>query len=391
MQDVVIVGAARTPMGSFKKSLSAVPAPELGAIAIKEALRRAGVDPEQVSQVNMGNILSAGIGQGPARQAMLKAGVPASAGAVTTNKLCGSGLYSVMQAATEIKVADKIIVAGGMENMSLAPHMLLNARGGLPMGEAPLQDSLFYDGLRDPYSGELMGAIAELCAEKYGITREQQDEYAVGTYRRALAAQKEGLFAGEIVPVEVPQRRGEPIIVDMDEEPGRADLSRFSSLRPVFKKNGTITPANASTINDGGAAVVVMPARMAEELGIAPLARILGYATHSQDPNWFTTAPADAIRKALVKAQLSVEEINLWEINEAFSVVALYNVDELKLDSSKVNVHGGAVALGHPVGASGARVLTTLLYAMKERRDRYGCASLCIGGGEAVAMVVELM
>ncbi len=390
LRDVVIVSGVRTPVGSFNGALGSVPAPRLGSAVIKEALQRAGVKPEGVDEVIMGCVLPAGMGQAPARQAAIYAGIPTSVGAMTVNKVCGSGLKSVMLAAQAIQVGDaNVVMAGGMENMSLAPYYLMKARTGYRMGHGQLLDGMVMDGLWDVYNDFHMGNAAELCVREYNITREEQDAYAAESYRRALKAIKEGKFKDEIVPVEVPQRKGEPIIVSEDEEPGKGRVEKFPNLRPAFLKEGTVTAANASSINDGAGAVVVMAAEKAEEMGIKPIVKIVGQATASKDPEWFTTAPADAINKLFTRTGLTKDDIDLYEINEAFSVVSIVNNRLLGLDPARVNVNGGAVALGHPIGASGARILVTLLYAMKAQGAKRGLACLCIGGGEASAMVVE--
>ncbi|MBC8278289.1 MAG: acetyl-CoA C-acetyltransferase [FCB group bacterium] len=390
-RDVVIVAAARTPIGSYLGSLSSVPAPKLGATAIKAALDRAGVDKEKVDEVIMGCVLQAGVGQAPARQAARFAGLPDSVQTMTIHKVCGSGLKSVMLAAQAIAVGDAdVIVTGGMENMSLVPYYLPKARTGYRMGDGKLVDGMISDGLWDPYNDMHMGICGEICADEHKISREQQDEFAALSYNRSQNAISEGLFKAEIVPVEIPQRKGDPVVVDTDEEPGKGRPDKFPRLRPAFKKDGTVTAANASSINDGAAAVVVMAAETAEKMGIEPLAKIVGQASFAQDPVWFTTAPAGAIKKVLEKANLTTQDIDLWEINEAFSVVSIVNNQILELDPAKVNIRGGAVSLGHPIGASGARVLTTLLYAMKDTGAKKGCASLCIGGGEASALIVEM-
>ncbi|RJP75067.1 MAG: acetyl-CoA C-acetyltransferase [Candidatus Zixiibacteriota bacterium] len=390
LREVVIVGAARTPIGSFLGSLSSVPAPRLGAVAIKAALDRAGVQPEQVDEVIMGCVLAAGIGQAPARQAMIYAGIPRSAGAMTINKVCGSGLKSVMLAAQSIQVGESdIVVAGGMENMSLVPYYSLNGRTGLRMGNAQLVDGMIHDGLWDVYNNFHMGNAGELCSRECQISREEQDAYAAESYRRALAAISGGKFKNEITAVEIKDRKGNVTLIEVDEEPGKGSIEKLPTLKPAFDRSGTITAGNASSINDGAAALVVMAADKAKELGLKPLARIAAQATASKDPEWFTTAPADAIRKVLGRMNLAPRDIDLFEINEAFAVVSLINNRLLELDPAKVNVHGGAVSMGHPIGASGARILVTLLYALQDRNAKRGLASLCIGGGEAVALVVE--
>jgi acetyl-CoA C-acetyltransferase len=390
MREVVIASAVRTPIGSFQGALSSIPAPRLGAIAISAALERAGVAPDEVDECIMGCVLPAGIGQAPARQAALFAGLPQSTPSMTINKVCGSGLKAVMLASQAIRCGDaEVVVAGGMESMSNAPYLLPKARTGYRMGHGEMLDSMVKDGLWDVYNDYHMGTAGELCASECGISRERQDDFAVASYTKALASQAAGKFVAEIVPVEVPQRRGDPIIVDSDEEPGKGRPDKIPSLRSVFMKDGTITAANASSINDGGAALLVMSADKARELGVTPLARIVGDASHAQDPAWFTTAPAFAIEKALAKLSLEVDDIDLWEVNEAFSVVSLAVADKVGYDEDRVNVWGGAVALGHPIGASGARILVTLLHQLADAGKVRGCASLCIGGGEAVAMVVE--
>lgn len=390
MSDVVIVGAARTPIGSFLGSLSTVSAPRLGAVAIAEALRRAGVAGDKVDEVLMGCVLQGGIGQAPARQAAIFAGLPESVPCTTVHKVCGSGLKTVMMAAQAVRAGDaECVVAGGMENMSLAPYALEAARTGYRMGHGQVVDLMIKDGLWDPYNDFHMGMAAEKCAAERGISREAQDAFAAESYRRAQAAIAEGRFRDEIVPVTIPQKRGDPVVVDTDEEPGRGRTDKIPTLRPAFKKDGTVTAANASSINDGAAAVVVMSRQAAEAARAKPLARIVAATQHAQDPAWFTTAPAYAIQALLAKTGLGKDDVDLYEINEAFAVVSLAVNEIVGLDPARVNVNGGAVALGHPIGASGARILTTLLYAMKARGARRGVASLCIGGGEAVAMLVE--
>lgn len=387
---VVIASACRTPVGAFQGALSSLHAPQLGNITIKEALRRAGISGKDVSEVIMGEVLSAGVGQAPARQASLGAGIPDSVPCMTINKVCGSGLKSVMLATQAIMVGDAdIVVAGGMESMSNAPYLLSKARNGYRLGHGEIIDSMVKDGLWDVYNDFHMGNAAELCASECAVPREAQDEFAINSYKKAIDAQKSGYFKDEIVPVEIPQRKGDPIVVSEDEEPRRANFEKMPTLKPVFKKDGTVTAANASSINDGAAACVVMSKARAEQLGIEPMATIIAQASAAKAPEWFTTAPADAIKRLLAKANLRVEDIDLFEINEAFAVVNLSVGKELGLDMKKMNVHGGAVALGHPIGASGARILTTLLYAMKRYDKRRGLAALCIGGGEASAVIVE--
>lgn len=390
MKETVIVSAARTAVGSFQGSLSTLPAPKLGAIAIKEAVKRAGLKPEQVEEVIMGNVITAGLGQNPARQATIFAGLPESTGAMTINKVCGSGLKAVMLADQMIKAGGaEIVVAGGQENMSLAPYLLPQARQGYRMGHGTITDAMVHDGLWDAYNNFHMGIAAEMCAKKYEVSREEQDACSAESYRRAQAAVKNGEFTAEIVAVEVPQRKGDPILFATDEEPGRGNTQKLSGLKAAFQKDGTVTAGNASSINDGAAALVVMSAEKAKALGLKPLARIKGHAGASVKPEWFTIGPSEAIKKVWAQLGMGPSDIDLYEINEAFAVVALANNKILGLTPDNVNVRGGAVAIGHPIGASGARILTTLLYAMKDRGVKTGLASLCIGGGEGVALVVE--
>ena len=390
MRDIVILSAARTPIGSFQGSLSKLRAPELGAKALAGAIERAGLEPDQLDQVYMGCVLPAGIGQAPARQASLGAGCPTSTGAITLNKVCGSGMRAVMSAANDLRCGEfELVAAGGMESMSQAPYLAKGVRDGLRLGHGELVDSMIHDGLWDPYGDKHMGSCAETCAREYDFSREEQDAFTEQSYRRAQASAEDGTLAKEVVAVEVPQRRGAPVVVETDEEPARVNFEKMRKLRPVFEKDGTVTAANASTINDGAAALVLTTAEHAESLGVKPIARIVSQATFSHEPEWFTTAPVNAIRKALEKADLDVADIDLFEINEAFAVVVLAAIKELGLDQEKVNVHGGAVALGHPIGASGARILVTLLNALETHGKRYGCAGICLGGGEATAMVVE--
>lgn len=387
----VILSAVRTPIGSFQGALSSVSAPQMGSAVIKEAIQKAGIEAKDVDEVIMGVVLAAGQGQAPARQAAIGAGLPPSVPALTINKMCGSGLKAVMLASNLIQSGEaKIVVAGGMESMSQAPYLLKGAREGMRMGHGQCLDSLLCDGLWDVYKDFHMGFAAELAAEKYDLSRENQDQFALESYQRALQAQSQGLFNEEIIPLEAPQKKGPPLQVREDEEPKRAQLERLPKLPPAFKKpNGTVTAGNASKINDGASAVVVASEEVAKALGLSPMAAILGQSTYAREPEWFTIAPPDAIKLVLKKVGLKLEDLELLEINEAFSVVTLLAIRFLDLDPSKVNVHGGAVALGHPVGASGARILTTLLYAMQKRDASLGLASLCIGGGEAVAMIVE--
>ncbi len=390
-RNVVITSAVRTPIGSFNGALAPLKAPQLGSIVIREALKRSQLKPDQVQQVIMGNVITAGVGQAPARQAAIFAGLPTSVDCMTINKVCGSGLKAVMLARNEIALGEAdIVVAGGMESMSNAPYLLDKARWGYRMGHAELIDAMIRDGLWDVYNNFHMGNAAELCARECNIPREAQDEFAVLSYKRALEAQEKGYFKEEIVPVPVPQKKGE-IIVEEDEEPKKARFEKIPTLRPAFEKDGTVTAANASKINDGASAVVVMAEETAQSLGIKPLARIVAQATASKDPEWFTTAPADAIQRVLQKAQMTVDDIDLFEINEAFAVVTIAVDNILGIPVEKVNIAGGAVALGHPIGASGARILTTLIHNLKRTGGKRGIASLCIGGGEAVAVIIEMM
>jgi acetyl-CoA C-acetyltransferase len=390
LREVVIVGAARTPIGSFMGSLAAVPAPRLGATAIRAALERSGVAPSAVDEVIMGNVLQAGEGQAPARQAAIFAGLPEKVPAWTLNKVCGSGLKAVISGAQAIAVGDAdVVVAGGMESMSNVPYYDRSARAGVRMGNVELIDGMIYDGLWDVYNQQHMGICAEHCATTQGISRSQQDEYAIESTKRAIEAQKAGAFRAEIVPVEIEGRKGEKTVVSEDDGPKAARPEKIPTLKPVFKKDGTVTAANASSINDGGAAVVLMSAERAKQEGRTVLGRLQAWGGSARAPVEFTIAPADAIRLTLGKAGLSPKDVDLWEINEAFAVVSVANNRLLGLDGKNVNVRGGAVALGHPIGASGARILVTLLYAMKDLGKKRGLASLCIGGGEAVALVVE--
>jgi len=390
MEDVVLAGACRTPIGSFQGTLSSLPAPRLGAIVIREALKRAAVAPDQVDEVIMGNVVQAGVGQAPARQAARFAGLPDSVETMTVNKVCGSGLKAVMLAVQAIQAGDaEIIVAGGMESMSNAPYLLEKARGGYRMGNGEIVDALYRDGLLDAYNHSLMGNAAELCARECGIGREPQDAYAIMSYRRAQEAQRTGAFTKEIVPVEIKGRKDDVVLVTDDEDVTKTNFDKIPTLRPAFIKDGTVTAANASKVSDGAAAVVVMSAGRATELGVRPHARIVRQASSAKAPDWFTTAPADAIAKVLKKSGLTVADIDLFEVNEAFAVVALAVNQLAGLDPAKVNVHGGAVALGHPLGASGARILVTLMYALERYGMRRGLASLCIGGGEASGVIVE--
>lgn len=389
-QQAVIVSAARTPMGSFNGVFSSMPSPALGSLAIAEALTRIHLPGEQVEEVVMGCVLSAGLGQAPARQAAIGAGLPHKVGAVTVNKVCGSSLQSVILATRAIAIGDaRVILAGGMENMTRAPFLLEKARQGYRLGHGELTDSLIKDGLWDVYNQFHMGNAGERCAAAYRFSRQEVDDFALESYRRARAAITSGAFTREIIPVEVPQKKGAAIVVTDDEEPNRVDLSRLRQLKPVFQDDGVLTVGNSPSCNDGAAALVIMAEDEARRLGLRPMARIVGYAGAALAPEWFTIAPIEAIRRLLSQTGLAIGDIDLFEINEAFSAVSLAINRELGLDTKKVNVNGGAVALGHPIGATGARILTTLLYAMEARDARRGLAALCIGGGEALALLVE--
>jgi len=385
-----IVGAARTPIGAFQGGLAALPAPRLGALTIKSALERAKVPLDQVDEVFMGNVLSAGIGQAPARQASIYAGVPNSVPCTTVNKVCGSGLQAAVLAGRALLLGDaSIAVAGGMESMTNAPYYLTSARSGYRIGDGKLVDGMMFDGLWDPYNQFPMGKAGELCAKEYGFGREAQDQFAAESYRRAQKAIADGAFQAEIVPVPIPQKKAPDVLVSVDEEPGRGDPQKLPALKPAFDPQGSITAGNASSIDDGAAAVVLATESAAKARGLEPLARIVGWGVAAQAPEWFTTAPAKAIEGTLARHKLTARDIDLWEINEAFSCVTQACAKLVGVDLERVNVRGGAVALGHPIGASGARVLVTLLYAMKDLGARRGLATLCIGGGEAVAMIVE--
>jgi len=390
MPPVYIVAAARTPIGAFLGSLSSVAAPRLGAVAIEGALRRAKLAPDTIGEVFMGNVLSAGIGQAPARQAMIYAKLPNTVPATTVGKVCGSGLQAVVLGAKTIALGDsELVMSGGMESMSNVPYYLDRARTGYRMGDGKIVDGMIFDGLWDPYNNVHMGSCGDKCAAEYKFSRESQDEFARESFRRALAAQKEGLFDAEIEPVLVPQKKGDPTPVKLDEGPGKGDPTKFASLKPAFGKDGTITAANASSINDGASALILASEAAVKAHKLEPLARIVGYASAAGAPEWFTTAPAKAIENVTKKLGITTGDIDLFEINEAFAVVAMVCAQLQKIDLARVNVRGGAVALGHPIGASGARILTTLLHAMKDRKARRGLATLCIGGGEALAVVVE--
>ena len=391
-ESVVLAGPKRTPIGAFQGSLSTVSAQHLGAIVIRSALNAADVLPNSVDEVIMGNVLQAGLGQAPARQAAIYAGLPDSVECLTINKMCGSGLKAVMLAAQAIQAGDAgVIVAGGMEYMTQAPYLLPKARDGYRLGHADIVDSMIIDGLWDVYNDRHMGNCADMCAEKYSFSREEQDAFTKESYTRAQRAQSEGKFADEIVSVEVKDRRENVSEVSVDDEPGKADFEKMTKLKPAFGKEGTVTAANASKINDGAAALVVLDENKSAELKVKPVARILAQASVAQEPEWFTTAPVGAIQKVLIKAGLEMSDIDLFEINEAFSNVAMAAMKELDISHDVVNVNGGAVALGHPIGASGARILVTLLHAMKTRGAKRGLAAICIGGGEASALIVEAL
>ena len=388
---IVIVSAARTPMGSFQGDFSSLAAHDLGGVAIKAAVQRAGITGDQVDEVLFGNCLMAGQGQAPARQAAFKGGLPISAGAVTLSKMCGSGMRAAMFAHDMLLAGSAdVLVAGGMESMTNAPYLLPKARGGYRIGHDRIFDHMMLDGLEDAYeAGRSMGTFGEDCAAKYGFTREQQDQFAIASVQRAQAATKSGAFAGEIAPVTVKGRAGDTVI-SIDEGPGKVKLEKIPTLKAAFKKDGTITAASSSSINDGAAALVLMRSSSAAKLGLKPLARVVSHAVHAQEPNWFATAPVGAVTKALAKAGWSVKEVDLWEVNEAFAVVPMALMHELGLSHEIVNVNGGACALGHPIGASGARIMVTLLYALQSRGLKRGVATLCIGGGEGTAVALEL-
>lgn len=389
MKEVVIVSAARTPIGSFMGALSTIPAPKLGAIAIEGALKKAGLDPAQVDEVLMGNVVQAGTGQAPARQAAIYAGIPDTVPCTTVNKVCASGMKAVMQAAQSIALGHtEIVVAGGMENMSLIPHYV-QMRKGHKFGPATLLDGMQVDGLVDVYDQNAMGVCADACAEKHNFSREDQDAFAIQSYKRSAAAWESGKFKDEVVPVEVPQRKGDPVVVSEDEEFKNVIIEKIPNLRPAFTKDGTVTAANASTINDGAAALVLMSAEKANELNLSPLAKIRGFADAAQEPLWFTTAPAKALPKALDRAGVDIKDVDYFEFNEAFAVVGLANMKLLNLEDNNVNVNGGAVSLGHPLGCSGARILITLISVLQQNDAKIGAAAICNGGGGASAIVVE--
>jgi acetyl-CoA C-acetyltransferase len=384
---VYILGGARTPIGSFLGTLSSVPAPKLGAIAIEGAIKKSNVDGAKIDEVFMGNVLTAGVGQAPARQAMLSAGLPNTIPATTVGKVCGSGLQAIILAARSILTGDnKLAVAGGMESMSLAPHLLMNSRGGFKFGTTEMKDSMQWDGLWDVYTDRAMGNCAEECTKKYKMTREEQDAFAMESFKRSQSSQKNGDFKDEIVSVTIPGKKGD-VVISEDEGPGKANFDKMPSLRPAFEKEGTITAANASTINDGAAAIVLGGDEYADKAEF----KILAYASNAHEPTWFTTAPVEAIKKSLKKANLTINQIDLFEINEAFAAVTMAAMKECEIPHEKVNVLGGAVSLGHPIGASGARIVVTLMNAMRKKKAKYGCAAICIGGGEALSLILEKM
>ncbi len=389
---VVIVSAARTPMGGFQGDFASLAGPQLGAVASKAAVERAGVQPEHGQEAIMGNVLQAGVGQAPTRQAALGAGLPLSVNCTTVHKVCGSGMKATMFANDMLLAGtNEIMVSGGMESMSNAPYLLPKARGGMRLGHGQVLDHMFFDGLEDAYQkGRLMGTFAEECADKYGFTRQAQDDFAIASTTRAQKAINDGSFAWEVAPVTVAGRKGD-VVIDKDEQPLKAQLDKIPSLKPAFRKDGTVTAANSSSISDGAAALVLMRRSMADKLGLKPLATIIGHATHAHEPGWFTTAPVGAMQKLFAKTGWSADKVDFYEINEAFAVVTMAAMHDLKLPHEKVNVHGGACALGHPIGCSGARILVTLIGALKKYGGKRGVASLCIGGGEATAMAIELL
>lgn len=392
MDEVVILAGIRTPIGAFQGALASLSAPKLGAIAIKAAVERAGISPDDVQEVLFGQVLQGGVGQAPARQAALFAGLPQSVPCTTVNKVCGSGMKAVMMAAQAIRSGDaEFIVAGGMESMSQAPYFMPAARNGFRMGDGKVVDMMIHDGLWDPYNNVHMGNCGDLCARELNYSREDIDAFSAESYRRSLAAQENGALAEEIVPVEVPQRKGDPVVVSEDEEPKRGNVEKLGSLRPAFDKEGVTTAGNASSIDDGAAAIVVASRAAAEKKGLKPLARIVGYAQHAQDPQWFTTAPAEAIGKLLNRTGKSVGDIDVWEVNEAFAVVAMNVADKVGIPYDKLNVNGGAVALGHPIGMTGARLVLTALHELRRRSGQFALATPCIGGGEATAILIEAL
>lgn len=391
MSEIVIIGAKRTPIGSFQGQLATCSATELGAAAIQAAISEAGISVADVSETIMGCVLPAGLGQAPARQAAIAAGIPVGAGATTVNKVCGSAMKAVMLAHDMLKLGNsEVVVAGGMESMSNAPYLLPKARGGMRMGHGQVLDHMFLDGLQSPFDGQMMGVFGEMCADKFGFSREDQDNYTITTVQRAQQAVANGKFADEIAPVTVKSRKGDVVIAE-DEEPARCDISKIPGLRPAFKPDGTVTAATSSSISDGAAALVLTTREQADKLGAKALARVVAHATHSQEPEWFTTAPAKAIKKVLQKAGWETDSLDAVEINEAFAAVTMGAMKELGLDHAKVNINGGACALGHPIGATGARLLVTLIYVLQQNGGKRGVASLCLGGGEGVAVAIELV
>jgi len=392
MEDAVILSGVRTPIGAFQGSLSSLSAPQLGAIVIREAVRRAGIDPVEVDEVIMGCVLTGAMGQAPARQAALNGGLPNSVPCMTINKVCGSGMKAIMLAAQSVRLGESCyVVAGGMESMSNAPYAMDKARTGFRMGHGTVLDTMIHDGLWDPYNNVHMGNCGDLCARECNYGRAQIDEYAAESYRRAAAAQQQARMNDEIVPVSLPQRKGDPIVVDRDEEPARGNPEKLPALRPAFSKDGVTTAGNASSIDDGAAALVVASRTSAEKHGLKPLGRVISWTTHAQDPQWFTTAPAVAVQKLLTANRLTVADIDLFEVNEAFAVVAMVTADRVGIPLDKLNVNGGAVALGHPIGMTGARLVITSLHELRRRGGRYAIATPCIGGGEATAMLIEAM
>jgi len=389
MKEVYIVSAVRTPIGSFMGSLSSVPAPKLGAAAIKGALEKGGVDPKIIDEVIMGNVMSANLGQAPARQAAMFAGLDQDVPCTTVNKVCASGMKAIAMAAQSIKAGDnEVVIAGGMENMSSVPHYM-QARNGVKLGNINMIDGMVKDGLTDVYNDTHMGVCADMCAKEYGFSREDQDNFAIDSYKKSAAAWEAGKFNDEIVPVEVPQRRGDAVIVDKDEEHSNVRMDKIPTLRPAFQKDGTVTAANASTLNDGASALILASGEAVKKYGLTPLAKVTSYADAAQAPEWFTTAPSKAIPIALGKAGLATADVDYWELNEAFSVVGLANTKELGLDPAKVDVNGGAVSLGHPLGNSGSRIIVTLINVLKQNNGKYGGAGICNGGGGASAMIIE--
>lgn len=390
-REVVVVAIARTPLGSFQGALSSLTAPQLGAMAIHAAVERAGIKPEQVEEVIMGNVLQAGVGQAPARQAAIGAGLPKSAPATTINKVCGSGMKAVMMGMQSIALGDAdVVVAGGMESMSNTPYVMPAARAGARMGHTQLIDAMVQDGLWDPYKNQHMGNCGELCAREWKFSREEQDAFAIQSFKRAQEAQASGKFKGEIAPVKISSKKGD-ILVESDEGPAKVQFDKIPTLKPAFDKAGSVTAANASTINDGAAALVLMSAEKAKSLGLKPVARLVSYGSFAQEPEWFTTAPAEAMRRALKKAGWDKQSVDLWEVNEAFAVVSMAARKELEIPNDKLNVWGGGISLGHPIGASGARIMVTLISALKDRGLKKGVAGICIGGGEATAVCLEVL